>query len=48
MLDMSKVLFIKSVDSRDREKVGFLLKTNEDLTIDWAVVKRGCNRFDKR
>ena len=49
VLDTSKVLlFIKAVDSRDREKVGLLLETDDGLTTDWAMVKRVCSRFDKR
>ena len=49
MLDTSKVLlFIKSVDSRDREKVGLLLETDDGLMTGWAVVKRVYSRFDKR
>ena len=49
VLDTSRVLlFVKSVDVRDREQVGFLLETDDGLTTDWAVVKRVCGRFDKR
>ena len=49
MLDTSKVLvFIKSVDEMDWEKVDLLLETDEGLTADWAVVKRVCGRFDER
>ena len=49
MLDTSKVLlFIKSVDPLDQEKVGLLLETDGGLTTDWAVVKRVCNHFDKQ
>ena len=41
VLDTSKVLlFIKSVDALDREKVGLLFETDGGLTTDWAVVKR--------
>jgi hypothetical protein len=49
VLDTSRVLlFVKSVDVRDREKVGLLLETDEGLTANWAVVKRVCSCFDKR
>ena len=49
VLDTSKVLlFIKSFDSQDREKVGLLLETDEELMTDWAVVSNVCSRFDKR
>ena len=49
VLDTSKVLlFIKSVIEEDREKVGLLLKTDDGLTANWAVVKRVCGRFHKR
>jgi hypothetical protein len=49
MLDTSRVLlFVKSVDVRDREKIGLLLETDDGLTADWAVVKRVCGCFDKR
>ena len=49
VLDTSKVLlFTKSVDEEDREKVGLLFETDEGLTTDWAVIKRVCSRFDKR
>ena len=49
VLETSRVLlFVKSVDALDREKVGLLLETDEGLTADWAVVKRVCSRFDKR
>ena len=49
VLETSRVLlFVKSVDALDREKVGLLLETDEGLTTDWAVVKRVCSRFDKR
>ena len=49
MLDTSRVLlFVKAVDARDRGQVGLLLETDDRLTADWAVVKRVCNRFDKR
>ena len=48
VLDTSKVLlFIKSADLRDREKVGLLLETNVGLTTIWAMVKRVCNCFNK-
>ena len=48
-LDTSRVLlFVKSVDERDREQVGLLLKTDNGLTADWTVVKRVCSRFHKR
>ena len=49
VLNTSRVLlFIKSVDVLDREKVGLLLETDEGLTADWAVVKRVCGRFNKQ
>jgi hypothetical protein len=49
VLDTSRVLlFVKSVDVRDREKIGLLQKNDDGLTADWAVVKRVCGRFDKR
>ena len=49
ILDTSRVLlFVKSVDERDREQVGLLLETEDGLTTDWAAVKRVCGRFDKR
>ena len=49
VLDTSRVLlFVKSVDARDREQVGLLLETDDGLTADWAVLKRICDRFDKR
>ena len=49
VLDTSHVLlFVKSVDARDREQVGLLLETDDGLTADWAVVKRVYDRFDKR
>jgi hypothetical protein len=49
VVDMSRVLlFVKSVDVRDQEKVGLLLETNDGLTTDWVVVKRVCGRFEKR
>jgi hypothetical protein len=48
VLDTSRVLlFVKSVDARDREKIGLLLEIDDGLTADWAVVKRVCGRFDK-
>jgi hypothetical protein len=48
VLDTSRVLlFVKSVDGKDREKIGLLLETDDGLTADWAV-KRVCGRFDKR
>ena len=48
ILDTSRVLlFVKSVDERDREQVGSLLETEDGLTTDWAVVMRVCGRFDK-
>ena len=47
--DISRVLlFVKSVDARNREQVGLMLETDDGLTADWAVVKRFCGRFDKR
>jgi hypothetical protein len=42
------LLFVKSVDAKDREKIGLLLETDDGLTADWAVVKRVCGRCDKR
>jgi hypothetical protein len=49
VLDTSRILlFVKSVDARDREKIGLLLETNDGQTAGWAVVKRVCGRFDKR
>ena len=49
VLDTSRVLlFVKSVDALDREKVGLLLETVQGLTTDWAMVRRVCNRFNKR
>jgi hypothetical protein len=49
VLDTSRVLlFVKSVDARDREQIGSLLETDDGLTADWAMVKRVCGRFDKR
>jgi hypothetical protein len=48
VLDTSRVLlFVKSVDARDREKISLLLETDDGLTANWAVVKRVCSRFDK-
>ena len=47
-MDTSRVLlFVKAVDARDRDQVGPLLETEDNLTADWAVVKRVCVRFDK-
>jgi hypothetical protein len=49
VLDTSCVLlFVKSVDARDREKIGLLLETDDGLTADWAMVKKVYRRFDKR
>ena len=49
VLDTSKVLvFIKSVDEVDWEKVDHLLETDEGLTANWAMVKRFFGRFDKQ
>ena len=49
ILDTSRVLlFVKSVDERDRDQVGSLLETEDGLTADWAAVKRVCGCFDKR
>ena len=49
MLDTSRVLlFIKLVDSLDWQKVDLLLKTDEGIMADWAVVKIVCSCFDKR
>ena len=43
ILDTSRVLlFVKSVDERDRDQVGSLLETEDGLTADWAAVKRVC------
>jgi hypothetical protein len=42
------LLFVKSVDAKDWEKVDLLLEIDDGLTADWAVVKRVCGRFDKR
>ena len=37
VMDISRVLlFVKSVDKRDREQVGFLLETEDGLTADWV------------
>ena len=48
ILDTSRVLlFVKSVDERDREQVGSLLETEDGLTTDWAAIKRVCGHFDK-
>ena len=49
MLDMNKVLlFIKSVDSCDRENVCLILETYDGLTTDWAMVNKVCIHFDKQ
>ena len=49
ILDTSRVLlFVKAVDVQDREQVGLLLKTDDRLTTNWAVVKRVYAHFDKR
>ena len=49
ILDTSRVLlFVKSVDERDREQVGLLLESDDGLTADWAMVKTVCGRFHKR
>jgi hypothetical protein len=49
VLDTScALLFVKSVDARDREKIGLVLETDDGLTADWAMVKRVCGHFDKR
>ena len=49
VLDTSKVLlFVKSVDVLDCEKVGLFLETDEGLMVDWVVVKRVCGHFDKQ
>ena len=49
ILDSNKVLlFIKSVDEKDRRDLGLLLENDEGLISDWAAVKRACGRFDKR
>ena len=46
--DTNKVLiFIKSVEPLDQEKVGFLLKTDEGITKDSGLVKWVCGCFDK-
>ena len=43
MLDMSKVLlFVKSFDLLNRDNVDHLLQTNDELMVDWAVVKGVC------
>ena len=48
VLDTSRVLlFIKSVHALDREKVVFLLETDEGLKNDWVVVKGVCSCFNK-
>ena len=36
------------MDVRDRELVGLLLETDDELAADWALVKIVCGRFDKR
>jgi hypothetical protein len=49
VLDTSHVLlFVKSVDVRDRETIISLIETDDGLTADWAMVKRVSGRFDKR
>ena len=49
VLDTSRVLLIvKSVDVRDRDKVGLLLHTDHGLTTDSATVKGVCSRFNKQ
>ena len=48
MLDTSKVLlFMKTIDPLDQEKVGVLLETDEGLMADWAMVTGVVSRFDK-
>ena len=42
------LLFVKSVNALDQEKVGPLLETDEGLTVDWVVVKGVDSHFDKR
>ena len=49
MLDTSKVLlFNKSIDSLDCEKVSLLLGTDEGFTTDWAMVKGIYTCFHKQ
>ena len=46
VLDTSHVLlFVKSMDVRDRGQVGLLLKTDDGLTADWVVVKMSLRPF---
>ena len=48
VIDTSCVLlFIKSVDAQDWEKVGPLLEMDHGIMADWAMVKRVCSHFDK-
>ena len=48
VLDTSHVLlFVKSVNVLDRERVGPLLETDEGLTVDCVVVKGVYSHFDK-
>ena len=52
LLDGDKVLlFLKAVDTKDRRELGSLLEDESQpngLVTNWAVVKRACNRLDKR
>ena len=52
LLDGDKVLlFFKAVDTKDRRELGSLLEDESQpngLVTNWAVVKRACNRLDKR
>ena len=41
------LLFVKSVNALDQEKVGPLLETDEGLTVDCVVVKGVYSHFDK-
>ena len=44
VLDMSRVLlFTKSVDVFDKEKVGLLLEMDDGLIDDWTMVKEVCS-----
>ena len=42
------LLFVRSENAIDREKVGPLLEMDEGLTVDWVVVKGVDSHFDKR
>jgi hypothetical protein len=52
LLDGEKVLlFLKAVDVKDRRELGSLLEDEMQPNgpmADWAVVKKACNRLDKR